>query len=225
MELVASSDGGPLDTLRVVGLDQDSITTALSTAGCLDHRGAALSTTCRYAHRRPADCRLASRLPSLALPMAGRAAVFAPGDQRLWMIGTRHRRGGHSSLYVIDTHAARVEAVRALDPALERFWFASGEDNAVAMIAAPRFAPWYLVVLFEPNTLLKPTAIRVAGVRRRIGRALGGLRVDAGSVLFDAVGPGPLDNPRHPPVPRTLAIPLSELRSRTQGALFAPATP
>lgn len=231
--LVASSPSGPLDTLRVTGFNETAIQTAVSVGGCLDQKAASLKPACRYHGKPITDYQLAfstagtggPRATASVLPMAGRAAVITPEDRRLWLVGTSQRRGGQSRLYEIDTDTGTVQALRALHPGLERFWFATGADNAVVMIAAPPRAPWYLVALFEPDTLLTHARLRLAGLERRTGHPLGGVRVDRGHVLVDDVGPGPLKNPHHPPELRTVAIPISKLRAEKQGTLFAPASP
>jgi hypothetical protein len=154
------------------------------------------------------------------LPLAARAAIFTEADRRLWVLGTGKRDGGKTSLYVIDTDIGRVEAVRHFVTELERFWLATGEDNAVALIAAPALAPWYRLVLFEPESFLTPGIPRVAGVEHRSGRPLGTLRVDGGAVLLPETGNGPLNNPNHPPVLATAVIPLSDLAGSKGGAVF-----
>ncbi len=224
-EFIASSPAGPLDTLRVTGLDEKAIQTALSVGGCLDQKAASLKPACRYHGKPSTDYQLAFRVPRQALPMAGRAAVFTQEDRRLWLVGTTDRRGGQSRLYEIDASTGTVEALRALDPELEHFWFATGADNAVVMIAAPPRGPWYLVALFKPDTMLAHARLELAGLERRTGRPLGGVRIDRGQVLVDQVGAGPLHNPKHPLQARTIGIPVARLQSEKQGTLFAPASP
>jgi Trypsin len=212
-ELIASSPSAPLDTLLEASIDGTLTTLPLSPHG-----------TCTF--KAPLRRGLHCDTCGAALPMAGRAVIFTRGDGRLWLVGTSAASGGANRLYVIDAATGNVDASRALDHSLRRFWFATGEDNSVVLLAAPQSAPWYDVTLFEPNSLLAPEAIRIAGVRHMQGRALGGVQVDKGNVLVDAVGPEPLQHhvPHHgrppPALPRTVALPLASFHGGGRGRGF-----